>query len=148
MFPVFQKELQLINKKKWMERFKHLAMAYGYNLGRLPEPTNFGSNWWFQTSAHFHLCRLLRIYCHSFWLYNLQIEGSLKGQARIALSWRLGKTELIPLTVDARVGGRKFMIDSFSPSEIINILPWEKPCAFEIFSVSALNRLQWVEIFA
>lgn len=126
-------------KKEMMGRFKHLAMAYRYNLERLPEPTYLGSNWWFQTSGHIHLCLLLRIYYHSFWLYNLQIEGNLRGQARIALSWRLGRIELISLSVDARVGGRQFMTESFPLPEIINILPWEKPCTFKIFSVSALN---------
>lgn len=53
------------------------------------------------------------------------------------------QTTLIPLTVDARAGGRKCMTHSFSPSAMMNILPWEQPCAFQVFSVFEHDSSYW-----
>lgn len=139
MFPVFQKEIQLINEEKMDSEMWASCCGLWTQRRKAPGPATSGSHWWFQILPHFHLCRLLRICYHSFCLYDLRMEGNWRAQARIALSWRLGQTKLIPLTVDARVGGRKFMTDSFPSSETMNILPWEQTCAFKLFSVSDLN---------
>lgn len=135
MFPVFQKEIQFINGKKrmgeiytpccglWMQL--RMTARAGKRRRWLPIPD-------FSPCAPLlsleNLLPLFLVLQSPEWE---EFERSGKG----CFVMEVRQTTLVPLTVDARAGGRKCMTHSFPPSAMMNILPWEQPCAFQVFSV-------------